>query len=255
MSRLSCFVRTFLMSAITVCSTVLSSELQVLALEYNPPNRGAPPNTRDAGNREPFCGNLTAIQPSKTNWGATLLERPTFGLYASVPVRDLTFTLKYEGSDESLYTTTLGDLTEPGISLYTLPDDAPALEIDQWYRWEVSLECGQFDTENIRNQSIKRVGGVIVRQAVDNELQAALTDAAADEKPNLLAMNGIWYDSVRALMLQWMQQPDSETWREAWQTLIKHPTVLLQEDYLQNAMPTASCRVSDGTTAISPEAQ
>lgn len=253
MSRLSCFAKTFLISSITACSTLFSMGLQALALEYNPPNRGAPPNTRDAGRREGFCGDLTAVQPAGTNWGATLLERPTFGLYVAEPAKNLTFTLKDESSDEVLYTAELGDLEGPGISLYTLPDDAPALELDQWYRWEVSLECEQFETELTPNQSIKQVGGVIVRQA-DDELQTALANTTAAERPNLLAINGIWYDAVHTLMVQWMQQPDSETWQNAWQTLIEHPAVLLLED-LQDTMPIISCQIADVPIAIPSDVQ
>ncbi|MBT9316593.1 DUF928 domain-containing protein [Leptothoe spongobia] len=241
------FSQTLLISSVTILSTVVSLGLPGLALQYNPPNRGAPANTRDAGSRNGFCGGLTAVQPTQTNWGATLLARPTFGIYVAEVATKATFTLKYEGSDEILYTANFGEIEGPGISLYTLPDDAPALEAGQWYRWEVSLECEQFNTALMQNQSTKQVGGVIVRQVADDALQTALTHATADEKPNLLAVHGLWYDAVHALLLQRLKHPDAESWQDAWQALLVHPMVLLED--LQAAMPIECCLLADCPTA------
>ncbi|MEM6255230.1 MAG: DUF928 domain-containing protein [Cyanobacteria bacterium P01_D01_bin.156] len=221
MSRLSySFLKAFI-SSVAAMGTVLS--LPGLALQYNPPNRGAPSSTWDAGSRTGPCGNLTAVQPTQTNWGETLQARPSFGIYVSDPVTNLTFELRDERSQQILHQVTFEQVDGPGISFYTLPETAPALQVNQYYRWQISLECEQFSTANITYTGSRQADGIIFRRRASDELQTALADTPDAEKPDLLATNGLWYDMVHSLLLQ--QQ--SEQWTEAWQTVLAHPMVQL----------------------------
>ncbi|MEM9266833.1 MAG: DUF928 domain-containing protein [Cyanobacteria bacterium P01_F01_bin.13] len=215
---------------------------QRTALQYNPPNRGAPGYTRNAGSRTGPCGDLTAVQPTQTNWGETLERHPTFGIYLAESAVNLTFELREESSQEILHQVTFDQIEGPGISLYTLPDTAPILEPNQFYRWQVSLDCEQFNTPNVQYRGVKRAGGTIFRRLVSEQLQTTLSTAAETEKPSLLAANGLWYDTVHTLLLQRLHQPDTERWINDWQNLLIHPMVQLNN--LMEAAPIECCLAS-----------
>lgn len=228
--------------------TLLTTGLPGLALQYIPPNRGAPSSTWDAGSRTGSCGNLTAVQPTQTNWGETLKERPTFGIYVSEPATNLTFELRDEQSQEILHQVTFDQVNGPGISLYTLPETAPALETNRYYRWQVSLECEQFGTANIQYTDSRQADGIIFRRVASDELQTTLASIPDAEKPALLATNGVWYDMIHALLMQQQQQPDQ--WLEAWQTVLEHPMVQLNN--LMDATLIDCCLAVDCLGATSP---
>lgn len=224
MSRLSYLTNSPLIGLIATLTT-LTMGLPTWALQYNPPNRGAPSNTWNAGSRTGPCGNLTAVQPTKTNWGETVRSHPTFGIYVSEPASNITFELRDEQTQEIIHRATFDQVEGPGISLYTLPDSLPALEPDQYYRWQVSLECEQFNTANIQYTGDKQSGGLIVRRVVSDELESSLDTATEDEKPALFATHGLWYDMVHALLMQQSHQPAQ--WTDAWQQVLVHPMVEL----------------------------
>lgn len=226
MSRLSYLTSKFLIGSMAAM-TALTMGLPGLALQYNPPNRGAPSNTWNAGSRTGPCGNLTAVQPTQTNWGETLRSHPTFGIYVSEPATNLTFELRDERTQEIFHRVTFDEIEGPGISLYTLPEEIPELEPNQYYRWQVSLECEQFNTANVQYTEDRQSGGMIVRRTVSDELQTSLEIAEDDEKPTLLATNGLWYDMVHTLLIQQSYQP--EQWTDAWQALLDHPMVQLDD--------------------------
>lgn len=242
MSRLSYSIGQSLMGLFVTVQTMLTIALPGLALKYNPPNRGAPANTRDAGSRNGgTCGNLTAVQPSQTNWGETLMGHPTFGIYVSEPVTNLMFELRDERSQAILHTATFAQVNGPGISLYTLPDSAPALEPNHYYRWRVSLECEQFNTAHIQYTDTREAGGMIMRRVASDELQANLATTTDTDTPALLAANGLWYDMIQALLTK--QSADTEQWTDAWQTLLVHPMVNLNN--LMEATLIECCLVSE----------
>ncbi|MEM9487265.1 MAG: DUF928 domain-containing protein [Cyanobacteria bacterium P01_F01_bin.116] len=209
------------------------------AIQYNPPNRGAPSETRNAASRTGSCGDLTAVQPTQTNWGETLKSHPTFGIYVAAPATNLTFELKDERSKETLHRVIFDYVEGPGISLYTLPDTAPALEPNQLYRWQVSLDCTQFNTVHVQHTDTKTSDGVIFRRFASDELQTTLGTVTSDEQVSLLAANGLWYDTVHTLLIERLNQPGTETWVTQWQSLVSHPTVQL--DNLMNAVPLDCC--------------
>ncbi|MGD1855561.1 MAG: DUF928 domain-containing protein [Leptolyngbyaceae cyanobacterium] len=220
MSRLSYLTGSSFISSIVAIAAL---NLPALALQYNPPNRGAPSNTWNAGSRSGACGDLTAVQPTQTNWGETLRARPSFGIYVSEPATKLTFELRDERSQDLIHRVTFDQISGPGISFYTLPDTAPPLEPDQYYRWQVSLECAQFSTDNVQYTGDRQSGGMVVRRTVSDELHTQLQATTSDQIPERLAANGLWYDAVHTLLLQ------SEDQTDAWQRLLAHPMVQLND--------------------------
>lgn len=233
-----------LVSWLAIFTTVSAALAQSsAAIQYNPPNRGAPSETRNAASRTGRCGDLTAVQPTQTNWGETLRAYPTFGIYVSAPATNLTFELKDERSKEILHRVSFAQIEGPGISLYTLPDTVPALATNRLYRWQVSLDCTQFNTAHVQHTGTKTSDGVILRRAVSDELQTVLDNAASDEKVSLLATNGLWYDTVHTLLMEQFNQSGPETWVAQWQSLVSHPTVQL--DTLMDATLLDCCLVEN----------
>ncbi len=250
MSRLSYLTHKAFIGSVAATGVVLTVGQPSLALQYNPPNRGAPSNTWDAGSRTGPCGNLTAVQPSQTNWGETLEERPTFGIYVSEPATNLTFELLDEQSQEILHQVTFDEVDGPGISLYTLPRTVPVLETNRYYRWQISLECKQFSTANIQYTDSRQADGIIFRRVASDDLQTTLATIPETEKPSVLAENGLWYDMVYALLMQRQQQPETDQWNQAWQTVLAHPMVQLNN--LMDAMLIDCCLAVDCLGAAPP---
>ncbi len=267
MSRLSYLMSALFISPLTVLgmgqpglTQALAQSQLLVALQYNPPNRGAPGSTWNAGSRTGPCGDLTAVQPTKTNWGETLKSHPTFGIYVAEPATNLIFELRNERSQEIVHSVTFAQVTGPGISLYTLPDSVPALEPNQYYRWQVSLDCEQFNTANIQYDGDKQVGGMVMRQLANDELQAQLATVPDTDKPALLAAHGLWYDMVHVLMVQHLEQsttetetvePWMETWKNNWQAIVSHPMVQLTN--LMDAVPIDCCLAADCPSATSSD--
>ncbi|MBD2069459.1 DUF928 domain-containing protein [Leptolyngbya sp. FACHB-671] len=191
---------------------------------YNPPNRGAPGETQDAGSR-PACPTseipFTAIAPS-TNWGETLASHPTFWLYLPYAASAVELTLSDEGHQEAVYRTTF-QTAAAGIGQFSLPEDAPALEPDRLYRWQFTFVC---DAET---QSHFQVTGVIVRRSPTVQLTQQLQTASPKEQVALLAAHGFWYDALDQLNQLRRLNPTDETLESDWESLLQHPVVGLED--------------------------
>lgn len=193
---------------------------------YNPPNRGAPGETQDAGSR-PACPTsdipFTAIAPS-TNWGETIASHPTFWLYLPYAASAVELTLSDEGNhQEMIYHTTFQTATAAGIGQFSLPEDAPALEPDRLYRWQFTFVCAA------ETQSHFQVTGVIVRRSPTAQLTQQLQTASPKEQIALLASEGFWYDALDQLNQLRRLNPADETLESDWESLLQHPAVGLED--------------------------
>lgn len=186
---------------------------------YNPPNRGAPGRTRDAGSRS--CG-LVALVPTQTHWGETLEPHPTFWFYVANPAERMIFDLRDEMTGESVFTTEFAALAGPGIGSYVLPDEALALESDRLYRWQLTLDCPRTDSD-------PTVNSIVVRREVDPELTEQLDNALPEERINLLATHGLWYDTLTDLAQLRASDPQNPELETAWVELLQHPVVALDD--------------------------
>ncbi len=186
---------------------------------YNPPNRGAPGRTRDAGSRS--CG-LVALVPTQTHWGETLEPHPTFWFYVANPAERMVFELRDEMTGESVFTTEFAALAGPGIGSFALPKTAPALESDRLYRWQLTLDCPHTDSD-------PTVNSIVVRRQADPELAAKLQTALPTERVDLLATHGLWYDTLTDLAQLRTSDPQNPEYAEAWADLLQHPIVGLDD--------------------------
>lgn len=197
---------------------------QLKNVTYNPPNRGAPGETQDAGSR-PACPTseipFTAIAPA-TNWGETIASHPTFWLYLPYAASSVELTLSEEGQQQTVYRTSF-ETAAAGIGQFTLPDDAPALEPDRLYRWQFTFVC---DAET---QSHFQVTGIVVRRSPTAQLVQQLQTASPKEQIVLLAAEGFWYDALDQLNQLRRLNPTDETLESSWESLLQHPVVGLED--------------------------
>ena len=215
----------------THSSTHAPMHLLTLA-PYNPPNRGAPGRTRDAGSRS--CG-LVALVPTQTHWGETLEAHPTLWFYLASPTETMTFELRDETTGEILSKAEFAATNGPGIGSYRLPATAPDLEPDRIYRWQLTLDCAHTDSD-------PTVNSIVVRREADPDLAAQLPIASPEARVDLLATHGLWYDTLTELAQLRINNPQNPDLASAWVDLLEQPVVAL-DDLVE--MPLIPCCSSE----------
>jgi hypothetical protein len=193
------------------------------SIPFNPPNRGAPGQTRDAGSR-PLCATpelpFTAIAPL-VNWGETIAQRPTFWLYLPYAAGDVEFFLRDEQTQEEVFRHTFAVRDAGGIHPFTLPPSTPHLEPDKLYNWQMDFVC------NPETGTKFRATGMIVRREPSDELVAAIATATPREQAILYAEAGLWYDALAKVAALHHQFPDDSQFAADWASLLTHPIVEL----------------------------
>ncbi|NEQ42217.1 MAG: DUF928 domain-containing protein [Leptolyngbya sp. SIOISBB] len=207
------------------------------SVPYNPPNRGAPGRSstvRDAGSRG--CG-LIALEPTQTHWGETLQPQPTFWVFLLEAGRTVELSLSPDGSDEVLYTATYAEIPEVGVSRLSPPADAPALDPDVPYRWTLSVNCPDESGDD------PATTGIVVRRSPTDELAQQLADADTEDRIDLLAGHGFWYDTLTEIGDWRLQDPQSDAAFLAWASLLEHDTIQL--DDVVNQPLTDCCQLGE----------
>jgi len=191
------------------------------SIPFNPPNRGAPGRTRDAGSR-PLCETperpFTAISPH-VNWGETTAQRPTFWLYLPYEAGHVELFLRDEQTQEEVFRHTFEVRAAEGIHPFTLPPGTPPLEPDQLYNWQLDFVC------NPETGTKFRATGMIVRRRPSEELVAAIAAAPPRERAILYAEAGLWYDALKVVATLHREFPDDPQFAADWASLLQHPIV------------------------------
>ncbi len=134
-------------------------------------------------------GLISLITP-QTNSGLSAAARPMF--LAHIPpstAKQVYFSLK--NGDESYFYEQTVTLTSSGILKFQLPEEAPALEVGEQYRWSVALICGTRLSPDSPWASglIERIdGGALLQKAMTPMEQASAYGRA-----------GLWYDTIASL--------------------------------------------------------
>lgn len=172
---------------------------------------GSPDRRRGAGSRDPGAScivpsqadgpapALFALAPD-SNQSVTTAARPDFFWY--MPATDggeVTFVLREtEGQQPLVYSATFPAKGQEGIVRLSLPSGLGAIELapNKAYQWSVSLDCQPGDQQSFKQTFTSR----IQRLAPDAALAAQLKVASSPKLPELYAENGIWNDSLSALV-------------------------------------------------------
>ena len=165
---------------------------------------------------------VVALMPS-TNIGLTVAEKPTiFFRVSKTSVQEAQFKLLDEKGDTIIYEKNL-PLTDTGdVRSFTLPADAPALEIGKEYQWELVVNCDPDDPNGN-----PRVRTAIKRVQPSSTLVSKLAQAKLSDRPDLYAQEGIWIDALSTLAQLRVANPNDSELKEEWISLLK--SVGLQE--------------------------
>ncbi len=179
-------------------------ETQLIAqATFNPPGKGQPRNTAGGASRDANPCLQTTVLSSQcvtpltpgANNGLTVAERPTFYLYIpETSAREIFFALKDENNNHHYQTKIPVAGGENTVLAFSLPEDAPALEIGITYSWTFILveESGlKPDSPGVEGE-IRRVEArslTQVDQAADPTLELAQQYGKA----------GIWYEMMTTL--------------------------------------------------------
>lgn len=209
-----------------IAQLLSNSPVEPTGVEYNPPNLGAPGDTRDAGGR-PFCQTperpLMALSPSQTNWGETIDAHPTFWLYIPEMPGSIALVLTDEQTQAEVFRTQFDDVPQGGMVRLPLPETAPPLEVDRLYRWQLQFVCNE--SADARFQ----VNGVIVRRSPPPSFLADLETASPRQRVQLFAAHGLWYNALTELADLRLAEPENDQYQRDWADLLSHPSVALDD--------------------------
>lgn len=158
---------------------------------------------------------IVALMP-KTNIALTVAQKPTFFFRVSkTSVQEAKFNLLNEKGDTIIYDKTLSLANTGDVISFTLPDDAPTLEIGKEYQWELVVNCDAFDPNGN-----PRVKTAIKRVELSTILASKLAQAQPNERPDVYAQEGIWIDALSTLAQLRVANPNNSELRDEWTSLL-----------------------------------
>jgi len=188
-------------------------------ISFVAPEWGAPGNRVGGATRGCFSGRqaLTALVPN-TNTGTTIAAQPTLSFYVPANKAEQLELVLLNDKQKILHKSTVASPKTPGIvsvNMATIPG-APSLETGKNYQWYFSMICDPKD----RSADVV-VDGWIQRVEADPILQSEIQKAKPSDRVSLYAANGIWYDTVAAMVASRQSAPNNSTITREWSDLLK----------------------------------
>lgn len=210
----------------TTNTTPIQKLLSRPPLDYDPPTDGRVPGGSDDAGSRPGCPQvdkpLTALVP-KYYMGLTIAEQPTFWVYVPYSPKlphSAKFVLWNEQQDK-VYETPPFQLSDgPGIVSFSLPKNAPKLNIGKTYKWSFSFTCGD-------GAGFVPVQWWVKRVPLSPSLKSQLDAATPRERIALYAANGLWHDALTELALLRRKNPQDKTLAADWTNLLSNRYVRL----------------------------
>jgi len=210
---------------------------------FKPPT--LPPDFWGAGQREGAASRgqyklLTALVPviedtsdegnQEFVFGLTAAERPTFWFYVPeplTPTRSFEFVLEDKQGNQIYKTSFMRSGDFSGVIGIELPPTVEPLEVGKMYHWEFKVYLN-------RNLPIA-VDGIVQRVALEPALETQLEQATAQEKPDIYAENGIWFNALTSLAELRCQNPEDPQLLSKWTQLLQDVDLeaLAQEPIIQ----------------------
>ncbi|MHC5745467.1 MAG: DUF928 domain-containing protein [Nostoc sp.] len=205
-----------------------------------PPDRGAAGDRGGAASRGCGVGNQSVVafvpvykqtfNQGKTEavavtkvWGLTNEKYPTFWFfvpYQKSLIDSIEFVVKDESgkSSQTLYRTVVTIPEVPGIISIPLSANTPPLQVDKMYHWffKIKVICNP-------QQPPEReyVEGWVQRVNPNPQLVDSLKQATPQQRVNLYAENGIWYDALTTLAELRLSKPEDRTLAVEWMNLLQ----------------------------------
>lgn len=208
--------------AISPISVQTYSAIFLSQAPSRPPQTPPPPPPRDNEPRpgtgldptNPYCKKtskpITAIVPVK-NPVYTTSEYPTFLFYIPYNPEDINsveFSLVSRDGKKTIYRSPISLPKTPGIISVSLPKSPKyALELIEYYRWYLKLNCEPYK----RSTTDLPLNGFVARVPLTSEGEQQINKATPD----------IWYDSVARLAQRLLANPKDETLKVQWVKLLE----------------------------------
>lgn len=157
---------------------------------------------------------LTALSPV-TEAGLTLAERPTFLAYVPTTTAQTAEFSLFDQNNKGIYQTTFALTTTPGIVSFSLPPNAPPLEIGKDYTWSFAMICDP--KKRLQDQFVR---GRIRRTQLDWALMNQIEKATPKERVSLYRSANVWYEAIFTLFELQRSQPNDPSVSAAWKELL-----------------------------------
>jgi hypothetical protein len=179
---------------------------------YKLPMRGAPASRIGGGTRGPNVDSPTVTVFAPDHTGLTTNPQPTLYWYLSkqAPVQ-IELTLLDEAGVKPLIEKTIATPLQGGIHALSLKDAGVTLAQGVDYRWHVALV---FDPK-MRSSDVTSSGTIRLVPTPD-----ALSGKLAGAAPGAYAAEGLWYDSIDALMQLINASPQDKQLRDQLDSLL-----------------------------------
>ena len=156
-------------------------------------------------------------------WGLTTEKYPSFWFfvpYQKSAINSIEFVLKDESSklSQTLYRTKVTIPEVPGIISIRLSATTPPLQVDRMYHWffKMKIICNpQQPPEQ------EYVEGWVQRVNLNPKLVDSPKQVTPQQRVNLYAENGIWYDALTTLAELRLAKPEDPTLAVEWINLLK----------------------------------
>jgi hypothetical protein len=181
---------------------------------FDPPGDPAPQQTVGSSSRGE--DNLVMALVPQTNHGRTIAERPTFFIYLpEIPVKQGFFSIQDENRN-GLYQTYIEIPENRGIISFTLPDDAPPLEVGKNYEWHfVAIEGAKLRPDS------PEISGWIKRVEPSSDVTTIAQSGVSLELATAYGQQGIWYDTLSTLVELKHLQPENRNLNGEWAELLE----------------------------------
>lgn len=189
---------------------------------FEPPQGTKPAHTVGGASRGEQCPSdsieqnlpLTPLLPTGSR-SLTLKSHPTLLVY--VPETSATKALLSikDANEDYDYQTTMSIGDRSGIVSLTLPDDAPALDVNREYNWSLILMC-----DNKLRPDSPVVQGDVTRVDADLHIANKLARADLYESAAIYGNAGLWYDTVSTLAKLKTNNPTDSSIISSWYGLL-----------------------------------
>ncbi|MFB2937870.1 DUF928 domain-containing protein [Aerosakkonemataceae cyanobacterium BLCC-F154] len=195
----------------------------VADVTFEPPGSDKPDDTAGGASRGGECpqelmsigGCVIPLIPSNTE-GLTITGRPTFFIYLPENSAKEVFFSLVDENNKNHYQAKIPLTGKSGIIQFTLPENAPPLEVGKNYRWAF-IAIGE---QGLRPDS-PGVQGRIRRIEPNVTLQTQLQNVTPIERAALYGKNGIWYETLASLAEARKLQPNDPNLVNKWEQLLK----------------------------------
>ncbi|MBD1834244.1 DUF928 domain-containing protein [Cyanobacteria bacterium FACHB-472] len=157
---------------------------------------------------------LTALSPV-TQPGLTVAERPTFLAYVPQTTAQTAEFSLFDQNNQGIYQTTFALTNTPGIISFSLPPNAPPLEIGKDYTWSFAIICDP--KKRLQDHFVR---GRIRRIKLDSALMNQIEKATPKERVFLYRTADVWYEAVYTLFELQRSKTAEPSMSAAWKELL-----------------------------------